>query len=101
MPEEDFREFLTQSHIADAHGFSISTQKRPKEVDIDNIMDLVDHSGQFIQVCRPEDYSMVYANEMTLDISGHPDLPYEGERCYHYTWPGCSLRALSDETYGR
>lgn len=84
MPEEDFREFLTQSHIADAHGFSISTQKRPKEVDIDNIMDLVDHSGQFIQVCRPEDYSMVYANEMTLDISGHPDLPYEGERCYHY-----------------
>ena len=101
MPEEDFREFLTQAHIADAHGFSISTQKRPKEVDIDNIMDLVDHSGQFIQVCRPEDYSMVYANEMTLDISGHPDLPYEGERCYHYTWPGCSLRALSDETYGR
>ncbi len=84
MPEKDFREFLSTSQIAESCYSSVKTRKRPKGFDIDDIMDLVNHSGQFIQVCRPEDYSMVYANEMTLDISGHPDLPYEGERCYHY-----------------
>ena len=27
---------------------------------------------------------MVYANAMTRDISGHPDLSYHGAKCYQY-----------------
>ncbi|MFC2662223.1 MAG: GGDEF domain-containing protein, partial [Eubacterium sp.] len=84
MSEQDFREYLSQSEFVSFHNSVLDKKKRPRGIDVDNIMDLVDHSGQFVQVCRPEDYSMVYANEMTRDISGHPDLPYEGERCYHY-----------------
>jgi diguanylate cyclase (GGDEF)-like protein len=46
--------------------------------------DLLDHSGMFIQVCHPEDYTMVYANALTKTVSGHPEKPYKGEKCYEY-----------------
>ena len=48
------------------------------------LFDLLDHSGMFIQVCHPEDHTMVYANALTRMVSGHPDKPYKGELCYEY-----------------
>lgn len=74
------------------------------EVDLFNLIDLVDHSDQFIQVCHPEDYSMVFANELTRVISGHPDEPYQGKLCFKYMLGAdapcghCPMRQMGDET---
>jgi diguanylate cyclase (GGDEF)-like protein len=73
------------------------------EVDLFNLIDLVDHSGQFIQVCHPEDYTMVFANELTRVISGHPDEPYQGKLCFKYMLGAdapcghCPMRQMGDE----
>ena len=73
------------------------------EVDLFNLVDLIDHSGQFIQVCHPEDYTMVFANELTRMVSGHPELPYQGKRCYEYMLGAdgpcgyCPMNQMGDE----
>lgn len=84
LSEQHFLEYLSAAEIAETHTLRSFDQNDPGRMDMKNLMDLVDHSGMFIQVCHPEDYSMVYANQMTLEISGHPDLPYKGARCYQY-----------------
>jgi diguanylate cyclase (GGDEF)-like protein len=74
------------------------------DVDLFNLVDLVDHSGQFIQVCHPEDYTMVFANEQTRLVSGHPDKPYQGKRCFNYMLGldapcgHCPMKQMGDET---
>lgn len=83
MNASDFRELLNVSQ----ESFPETNQPvlhEPDRADRFNLMDLIDHCGQFIQVCHPDDYTMVYANQMTRDISGHPDEPYEGKKCYQY-----------------
>ncbi len=73
------------------------------DVDLFNLVDLVDHSGQFIQVCHPEDYTMVFANEMTRVVSGHPEQPYQGKRCFEYMLGAdgpcghCPMNQMGDE----
>ncbi len=93
MPESEFVEYLQHFHYKTqiAHKDMPEVVSRPvvpllenDEVTKENLMDLLDHSGQFIQVCHPEDYSMVYANEMTRMISGHPKIDYRGKKCYQY-----------------
>lgn len=64
---------------------------------------MIDHSGQFIQVRHPEDYTMVFANELTRMVSGHPELPYQGKRCYEYMLGAdgpcghCPMNQMGDE----
>ena len=84
LSQQDFRSYLSHAQISSSQGQKYSASDIRESFDLDNLMDLVDHSGQFIQVCHPEDYSMVYANAMTRDISGHPDLSYHGAKCYQY-----------------
>lgn len=84
LKEEDFLAYLSASERSLPDRSRHFEKNQNRALDLYNIMDLVDHSGQFIQVCHPEDYSMVYANAQTRAISGHPDLPYEGARCYQY-----------------
>lgn len=84
MGREDFRTLLA-AHQGDFVECGKADDRHfPKNVDLENLIDLVNHSGLFIQVCHPEDYTMVFANEMTRNISGHPEVPYEGEKCYQY-----------------
>lgn len=84
LSEEAFYSYLSCNRIADSASIAGRKNHSHHLYDLMNMLDLVDHSGQFIQVCCPEDHSMVYANELTRKISGHPDLPYEGEKCYRY-----------------
>lgn len=90
MSEENFIRFLSSHQNSISREECIPSEHIEKNVDIGNLIDLIDHSGQFIQVCHPEDYTMVYANQMTLDISGHPDKPYQGEKCYQYMLGLCA-----------
>ncbi|MEE8808556.1 MAG: EAL domain-containing protein [Lactimicrobium sp.] len=102
LPQDAFLAYLQKSEIANAE--TVNTDLNRSSYDLDNLLDLVDHSGQFIQVCHPEDYSMVYANAMTRDISGHPDLPYQGAKCYQYMLGldapcgHCPMKLMGDET---
>lgn len=84
MKEEDFLACLAGEQKALA--MDAGDEKPPflRDFDSSNLEELIDHSGQFIQVCHPEDYTMVYANAKTLAISGHPELPYAGQKCYQY-----------------
>ena len=84
LSEEEYREYLNSNLISDSEETSRPVENRPHQFDLHTILDLVDHSGQFIQVCYPEDHTMVYANALTKMVSGHPDLPYEGKKCYQY-----------------
>ena len=83
MPEEAFLAYLEEAGNLPDTAPETSPAPRP-EVTLEDLLDLTDHDDQFIQVCCPEDYTMVFANEKTLAISGHPERPYEGEKCYQY-----------------
>lgn len=107
MSEENFRDLLISSQETLDQMNSPNSQVSEtagQTVDIYNLLDLVDHSGQFIQVCHPEDYSMVFANEMTRNISGHTDEPYQGRKCYEYMLGlnapcgHCPMKQMGDET---
>ena len=82
--ERDFRELIRTSQGNIQKQQLTGPRQAERSFDIYNLMDLLDNSGQFIQVCHPEDYSIVYANAMTLNISGHPEKPYQGRKCYEY-----------------
>ena len=84
LPEEEFCKYLAKSELADSAHFSKRRSGNLHQLDLRTLLDLIDHSGQFIQVCYPEDYTMVYANALTRQVSGHPDRPYEGAKCYEY-----------------
>lgn len=84
LSEEDFCKYLAKSEIADFSHSLGGKSNNLHHLDISTLLDLIDHSGQFIQVCYPEDYTMVYANSLTREVSGHPELPYEGAKCYEY-----------------
>jgi diguanylate cyclase (GGDEF)-like protein len=84
MDEDTFFGYLMSNQDEIAQEDLPTNLSQGQEVDFDNLVDLVDHSGQFIQVCYPEDYTMVFANAMTRQVSGHPDKPYQGEKCYRY-----------------
>ncbi len=104
MSEEDFRNLLLTSQETLCRENREKVDHTEQRADIYNLLDLVDHSGQFIQVCHPEDYSMVFANEMTLNISGHPEEPYHGRKCYEYMLGlhapcgHCPMKQMGDET---
>lgn len=46
---------------------------------------------------------MVFANELTRMVSGHPELPYQGKRCYEYMLGAdglcgyCPMNQMGDE----
>lgn len=84
MSAAAFSDYLVSFENKIARDNTAVVQPVESNIDFDNLIDLVDHSGQFIQVCCPEDYTMVFANEMTRQVSGHPDKPYQGEKCYQY-----------------
>ncbi len=103
MSEEAFRDLLISSQEILCEKNNAKKSCIGQETDAYNLMDLVNHSGQFIQVCHPEDYSMVFANEMTLNISGHPKEPYLGRKCYEYMLGldapcgHCPMKQMGDE----
>ncbi|MDO4522244.1 MAG: EAL domain-containing protein [Eubacteriales bacterium] len=101
LPEGEFTEFLnTQKEntkkkddlaSAQAHGgdtvrlpHSSAQQQETQVVNEKLLAEILDHSGQFIQICHPEDYTMVYANQVTRMISVDPEKSYFGEKCYQY-----------------
>lgn len=104
MSEEDYRNLIASSQETLIPESRAAEMPAGSKTDLYNLLDLVDHSGQFIQVCHPEDYSMVYANEMTLNISGHPNEPYQGKKCYEYMLGlnapcgHCPLKKMGDKT---
>ena len=71
LSEEEYREYLNSNLISASEETSGPVENRPHQFDLHTILDLVDHSGQFIQVCYPEDHTMVYANALTKMVSGH------------------------------
>lgn len=81
LSEEDYLAFLDAKK-----SWSLSRENpvTNSNQELDHMKDLLDHSGMFIQVCHPEDYTMVYANALTKMVSGHPEKPYKGEKCYEY-----------------
>ncbi|MGI6032397.1 MAG: EAL domain-containing protein [Coriobacteriales bacterium] len=84
MNEDSFLDYLSSSQDEIEKSNWRPAQYKKREIDFENLVDLVDHSGMFIQVCHPEDHTMVFANELTRLVSGHPDEPYVGKKCYHY-----------------
>ena len=104
LSEEDFRAYLLNSREEIDVGKADAQKAQGPEVDFENLVDLIDHAGQFIQVCHPEDYTMVFANAMTTAISGHPDEPYEGRKCYQYMLGldapcgHCPMKKMGNET---
>jgi diguanylate cyclase (GGDEF)-like protein len=84
MSSEAFIAYLSSSQDKIETGSEPAGMPVERAVDFENLVDLVDHSGMFIQVCHPEDHTMVFANELTRVVSGHPDEPYEGKKCYNY-----------------
>ncbi|MGN0363747.1 MAG: EAL domain-containing protein [Bilifractor sp.] len=104
LSEKDFHAYLSEAKVASFESNAVSDFRGLCRPDVDNLLDLVDHSDQFIQVCYPENYEMIFANEMTRVISGHPDLPYEGKKCYQYMLGldapcgHCPMRRMGDET---
>lgn len=103
MSEDDFCSYLQSHSESISREDCLPSDHVERDLGTDDLMDLLDHSGQFIQVCHPEDYTMVYANQMTLDISGHPDRPYQGEKCYQYMLGlnapcgHCPMKQMGDE----
>lgn len=103
VSQEDFRGYLNSRQDQIIWKKCARRDLADNSVDVYNLRDLLDHSGQFIQVCHPDDYTMVYANQMTLDISGHPDKPYQGEKCYQYMLGlnapcgHCPMKQMGDE----
>lgn len=104
LSEEDYREYLNTNMISDGIEKCRHGENRPHQFDLHTILDLVDNSGQFVQVCNPDNHTMVYANALTRMISGHPDLPYEGEKCYQYMLGldapcgHCPMKLMNGET---
>lgn len=103
LSEGDFCDYLFKAQIGRQSDAVVLSPRDSQPFDLRDMLDLVDHSGLFIQVCHPEDYSMVYANAMTRDISGHPERPYEGEKCYRYMLGldapcgHCPMKLMGDE----
>jgi diguanylate cyclase (GGDEF)-like protein len=103
MSEESFLEYLTASQDAVAQSDRRIVRVEQPAFDLYNLIDLVDHSGLFIQVCHPEDHTMVFANEMTRLVSGHPAEPYHGKKCYEYMLGlnapcgHCPMKQMRDE----
>ena len=87
LSEQEFLEYLNQIEQSNS-GKDDNYDKVPEgkyfEEDPVFLKEVLNHSGQFIQICNADDYRMVYANELTKVISGHPELPYTGEKCYQY-----------------
>ncbi len=89
VPVESFREFfLDYSGAFDAEETAKGTSHLPKlsgqSVTKEFLENVLDHSGQFIQICYPDDYTMVYANQVTKMISVDPNISCEGQICYQY-----------------
>lgn len=67
------------------------------------MQDLLDHSDLFVLVTDPEDYTMVYANTATRQLSLHPKSPYKGRKCYDYMFgfqapcSRCPMHKMSHE----
>jgi diguanylate cyclase (GGDEF)-like protein len=81
LNEEAFREFLKAKKT---WPLSWEDNVVNSDQELACMHDLLDHSGMFTQVCHPEDHTMVYANALTKMVSGHPEKPYKGEKCYEY-----------------
>lgn len=81
LPEDDYFTFLEAENT---WPLSWEDNVLNSDQELSCMKDLLDHSGMFIQVCHPEDYTMVYANALTKTVSGHPEKPYKGEKCYEY-----------------
>lgn len=103
MGEEAYLAYIASHELCDYRARGEAGMRAKSEVDLFNLVDLVDHSGQFIQVCHPEDYTMVFANELTRQVSGHPDEPYQGKLCFKYMLGAdapcghCPMKQMGDE----
>ncbi|MGI6216975.1 MAG: EAL domain-containing protein [Coriobacteriales bacterium] len=103
MSEEDFLNYLSSSQDMVEEGDQTPVEPAGIDFDFDNLVDLVDHSGMFIQACHTEDYTMVFANELTRLVSGHPEEPYRGKKCYKYMLGldapcgHCPMKKMGDE----
>lgn len=103
LSEEDFCAYLSKARIDTQDDAVAILPRNSQPLDLKDMLDLVDHSGLFVQVCHPEDYSMVYANAMTRNISSHPEQPYGGEKCYRYILGldapcgHCPMKLMGDE----
>ncbi len=99
LSETDFSHFLDAACTLEGNDYFLKKEEVVEEPKLCNtfheeqhalplssgfLFDILDHSGQFIQICHPSDYSMVYANQVTRMISVDPDKPYRGEKCYEY-----------------
>lgn len=103
MDRQHFLEYMNAATLCDCANCGGNGSASHASIDLFNLLDLVDHSGQFIQVCHPEDYTMVFANQQTRTISGHPDEPYEGKLCFEYLLGTdapcghCPMKQMGDE----
>lgn len=104
MVEEAFLDYVATHQVCGEWEREGQGGTSQLDVDLFNLVDLVDHSGQFIQVCHPEDYTMVFANEQTRVVSGHPEQPYQGKLCYEYMLGAdgpcghCPMNQMGNET---
>lgn len=104
MDADRFREYLIASQDAIQKTQNVKEEYPEKNIDLHNLLDLIDHDGQYIQACSPEDYHMIYANQLTREVSGHPDEPYQGKKCYEYMMGlnapcgHCPLKQMGTET---
>ena len=104
MDEDAFLACLASGRVSVDGGYEKVAPLEQPDVDLYNLIDLIDHSGQFVQVCHPEDYTMVFANEQTRLVSGHPSEPYQGKLCFKYMLGAdapcghCPMKQMGDET---
>lgn len=63
---------------------------------------LLNDSNQMIQVSNLDTYTMIYANKMAKDYTGHSNEPFEGRHCYEYMMglkeqcPFCPMRQIGN-----
>ncbi len=121
LPEEEFDRYLDERSIALSGEAVISAQRARIAGETENIIartkhtamaennqmmlmeKLLDGMDSFIQVCDPENFSMLYANQMTRQIAQHPEMDYRGEKCYQYMLgldsqcAHCPIHQMGDE----
>lgn len=64
---------------------NISSASQKELLDQINLLETIfNDSTQMIQVSELDTYSMLYANQLAREYTGHANQPYQGERCYSY-----------------
>lgn len=64
---------------------TMSSAPQQELLDQINLLETIfNDSTQMIQVSEVETHSMIYANQLAREYTGHANQPYQGERCYSY-----------------